>query len=106
MTHIDIVLNSSKKNYKGTYKLWVIKHYIYKKKKKKNTNLINNQLEGFFVFHLVLKHNSFLAFSHQTPKAITTFTEPITFDLNIKTIINHHSKKKKKKKPSPLPWYS
>ena len=64
--------------------------YIYKKK---NTNLINNQLEGFFVFHLVLKHNLFLAFSHQTPKAITTFTESITFYLNIKTIINHHSKK-------------
>ena len=70
--------------------------------KKKKPNLINNQLEGFFVFHFVLKHNSFLAFPHQTPKAITTFTESITFDLSIKTIISHHSIKK----PSPLPWYS
>ena len=96
VTHIDIPLNSSKKNYKRTYKLLVLKH---NKIKKKVINLINSQLESFFLFHFSAKRNTFMVFPHQTPKAITSFTEPTTSDLNIKTIICHHSIKK----VSPLP---
>ena len=56
---------------------------------------INNQLESFFLFLFSAKRNTF-GFPNQTPKAIICFTEPTTSDLNIKTIICHHSIKKSK----------
>ena len=60
---------------------------------------MNNQLESFFLFLFSAKRNTFMVFPPQTPKAITCFTEPTTSDLNIKTILCHHSIKK----ASPLP---
>ena len=53
--------NNSKKAYKETYKLWVLKQ------NKKIANFINNQVEGFiylfiYYFILVLKQNTFMTY--------------------------------------------
>ena len=52
-----------KKTYEETYILWVLK------KKKKEADFINNQLECFsFSFSLVLKQNTFMTFPNQNLK--------------------------------------
>ena len=67
-------------------------------------HIINNQLECFFLFLFSSKKKAILTFPYQTPKdpkPITSFTEPITSNLNIK-IISCHRHLIKKSRPSSL----
>ena len=53
-------------------------HTQMREEKKKEANFINNLLEFFFSFYLVLKQNTFMTFSNQNPKHPKTQSESQT----------------------------